>query len=220
MQKNFSIVEVLIITGMICLLTTLLLPALYGTVTRNRLAACSNKLRLLGNAIQFYCNDNKSLIPNNLPGMELSSASILRTHDGQILGLGRLVEKRYLPGAEILGCPDSPGHNGSSVKSNWLDHRNIVWSGYLYRSQDCGFDPRLNSAGNINKALVMDFACKNLTGKRFAPHNYRNSNLLYADNHVECRLNTPVPFEFYTIQAISSDPIDLDCIILWQHADQ
>ena len=155
-----------------------------------------------------------------MPGMEFSSVSILRLSNSRIMALGRLTENSYLPGIEILGCPDSPGYNGSSIKRNWVNHQNIVWSSYLYRSQASGFNPRYNSPDNANKVLVVDFACPNISGTQFAPHNYQHSNLLYGDNHVECRVNTPAPFEFYTVQTKSYNGIIPDCTILWQHCDQ
>lgn len=216
----FTIVEMLTVIGISCILATMLLPALYGSISRSRLTVCGNQLRNIGNGINIYSNDNSGVIPNIMQGMEKSSIPILRLPGGTIIALGRLLQNGYLEEAYIFGCPDSPGYNGAMVQRNWQHTFNMVWSGYLYRSQANGFAPELNSPENFNKAIIMDFACKNTAGKDITPHNCQFSNILYTDNHVECRRNTPEPFEYYTARAARHGEVTPDCTQLWQHADQ
>ena len=66
--KAFTLVELLVVIGIIGLLLSILLP----TVNRVRVAgartACAMQLRQLGNAFQMYLNDHKGVIPGE-PGI-------------------------------------------------------------------------------------------------------------------------------------------------------
>ena len=219
-HSGFTVVELLIVICVSCIAATLLLPAFQNAVSRGRLDACSNNQRNIGTALIVYCFDNCGFIPNLADGMEKYSTPVIRMPGGTVFALGRLLKQRYIDNAECFGCPDSPGCDGMSVKKLWSSDDEIVWSGYLYRSQDTGFIPQLNAPENLRKAILMDFACRSQTGEDVSPHKYRFSNLLYPDNHVECRRNSAEPYTLYTASVAGQRKITPECTALWQNADR
>jgi hypothetical protein len=151
--------------------------------------------------------------------MEKYSTPVIRISGDTFFALGRLLKQRYIDNAECFGCPDSPGCDGMSIKKLWTADDGIVWSAYLYRAQDNGFAPQLNAPENLRKAILMDFACRSHLGEDVSPHKYRFSNLLYPDNHVECRSNSAEPYTLYTAYAAGKREITPESTLLWQNAD-
>lgn len=215
----FTLTELLFITVIICILASILLPAASSTVNRAKLAACSNHLRQIGTATIIYAQDNTGLIPNIMPGMEKNSIPIIRLPNRTFLALGRLLKAVYIPDIKIFGCPDSPGCEPQEISINF-QKTPMLWIAYLYRSQDCGFDPVLSSPNNQNRAYVTDFACITNEGRIFAPHNLSYNNILYADGHCESRTNSPAPFEYFTVQAARHGEMTPDCTSVWQSTDE
>ena len=210
-------VELLTVTFIICLLAGVLLPAFSAGINRAKVASCGNNMKNIGIAVIAYCQNNSGIIPNITQGLEQASIPLLRLPDGSAVALGRLLDD-YAATPRIFGCPDSPGYQEDQIAGSWQQDA-MVWSAYLYRSRNNGFQALLNAPENQPKAYVMDFACITNQGQQFAPHKYQVSNLLFTDCHVETRRNNARPFALYTAQASRHGEITPDCTLLWQHAD-
>lgn len=63
-KKAFTLVELLVVIGIIALLIGILLPALNKARESSRSIKCASNIRQLGVAMQFYINENKGILPH------------------------------------------------------------------------------------------------------------------------------------------------------------
>lgn len=98
-NRAFTLVELLIVIGIIALLVAILLPALNQARASARTVACASNVRQVMTAITLYANDNAGLLPplvtdpTTYPGIGYNDWS------------GVLVANRYLGDGNALTCP-------------------------------------------------------------------------------------------------------------------
>jgi prepilin-type N-terminal cleavage/methylation domain-containing protein len=114
---GFTLVEVLVVIGIIALLISILLP----TLGRAREAAlkvrCTSNLRQIHNALQLYANANRGFLPPKyeLRKTALSAADTTAKKRLNMPGEGmQTVLERYL-GKEVWRCPADRGHAQSDI---------------------------------------------------------------------------------------------------------
>jgi prepilin-type processing-associated H-X9-DG protein len=124
-MSGFTLVELLVVIGMIALLISMLLPALNKARRTAGITACASNLRQVAVGALMYANDNKGWLPpmrqdagqanyqmaNNIYSWSTAFGAGDTTVGG---GMGRLVAGKYLGGgggdvnrAAVTWCPQS-----------------------------------------------------------------------------------------------------------------
>jgi prepilin-type N-terminal cleavage/methylation domain-containing protein len=111
---GFTLVELLVVMGVIAVLIALQVPVLAAGKGRSRIAICASHVRQLGLAIQIYANENNGSLPANPSWPFFLSVS---TADALLI-YGAQTNTFYCPGTE-------PRFTDTQ---NWAGPGNTLWN--------------------------------------------------------------------------------------------
>ncbi len=211
-EGGFSLIELLVVIGILALLLAILSPALTEARHRARRAACAANLRQVGMAMHLYAHDFDDSIPFGPAGRPVTGSnfytvtgnvtSLLSLEDGEPVGLGLLLKDYLSREPLVLFCPgaDQPSEAkeqlarvGSSQAQSDYYYRHA--SVALLTGKPQSFHIRLSNLGSNSKgqpiaALVTDvqfLAHPSLAAfqvKTRTSHQRKASNVLFAAGNV------------------------------------
>ena len=91
-RQGFTLVELLVVIGIIALLISVLMPALNSARSAARLVQCQSNLKQIYNGVLFYANSNKGFLPYaSVAGGWNTAQEVYTTNAGTYLELSQLI---------------------------------------------------------------------------------------------------------------------------------
>lgn len=182
-RRAFSLVELLVVIGIIAILLALLFPAFAKVREQSRRTKCLANLRSIGQALFVYANVNRDRLPNGNPPNVWSDASAA---DWVMVNFAE-----DLRGARVFRCPsdrneDDPDEIKSAIHNQSSSAR-ISYEFYsLFFAPEYG--PTLaKMKGRAPLAWDLDGGARDpaLAGTGDENHGPRGGNVLFSDGHAE-----------------------------------
>ncbi len=159
MSKKFTLVELLVVIGIIAILAAMLMPALQKARESANRSDCINQLKQIGLAIMMYANDNRGSTPVYITpeydGKPANDAEDLKT----------LWEFDYLKSPQVFICRSTKDKKANEIGELDEDH-----CSYLYYAGLSSTDY------NSEMGMARD---------KDQNHTLKYGNVLFGDNHVE-----------------------------------
>jgi prepilin-type N-terminal cleavage/methylation domain-containing protein len=110
--RAFTLVELLVVIGIIAVLVAILLPALTRAKLQAQRVACASNLRQIGQFWHMYANDHDGYFPAH--GVNFGNWTLITVDQRDIL-----VEKYKLKTGKIFYCPNYRAFTGDNPEDDW-----------------------------------------------------------------------------------------------------
>jgi prepilin-type N-terminal cleavage/methylation domain-containing protein len=193
-RGGFTLVELLVVIGIIALLIAILLPSLARARESAKNAQCLSNLRQLGMVYQFYANDNKDQIPIGYDGGSPWTGYFICQSGAYYPLMGCLYQGHYLDAPQAFYCPSQndprwqyataenvyppPAPGGQHTRAGYTCRPTIKWS--LGKPVDRM--PKMTQMKN--KAILSDIVGIPQNAPDFTSVHHKKINVMYGDRSV------------------------------------
>lgn len=204
MRRGFTLVELLVVIGIIALLLSLLLPALARAREAARATKCRSNLRQVHQALMLYAQANNDQVPIGYRGTKQFNSMMYSGSAGKLVLFGKLHEAKLTFDGEVFYCPSESNEQFAfdTPQNPWPpgeDATANTYSGYACRPvvelpDDWTRDtpvPRLSRLGNV--ALLAD----NMNSpERINTRHEDRVHVLYVDGSARAIMRKEFPQKF------------------------
>ena len=119
--RAFTLVELLVVIGIIALLIGLLLPSLSRARAKARETACLSNLRQVHGALMFFAHDNDLQVPIGYRRAKAFNSMVYSGSAGRFVLFGKLHEAGLTDGGETFFCPSeaNPRFSYDTAQNPW-----------------------------------------------------------------------------------------------------
>jgi prepilin-type N-terminal cleavage/methylation domain-containing protein len=190
-SKGFTLVELLVVIGIIALLIAILLPALSRAREQAKNTQCLSNLRQLATVYQFYANDNQDRIPIGYDANSPWTGYYICQSSKWYPLMGCLFQGNYLTTPQAFYCPSQddlrwqyntkenpwppPAGGGAHTRAGYTCRPTIKWGSGKPTV------PMTKMSQVKNKAILADVVGIPMNAPDFTSVHHKKINVMYGD---------------------------------------